>query len=148
MREEYEKLTVTKQPKKQMKAAKSKINNTIIMEGGNVNDECVESFMEQLKAKVKSEVGYSDFQILEEDLGKDLRIVGRFKFPLRLAPISNRIKDGFGDITSCSSQITEGKSGEKMLKLKNVDTNIEVPEDCLHEAEYFCGKPLSTGLLR
>lgn len=32
MREEYEKLTVTHQPKKQMKAAKSEGENTIIME--------------------------------------------------------------------------------------------------------------------
>ncbi|PPD85291.1 hypothetical protein GOBAR_DD17771 [Gossypium barbadense] len=72
MREEYEKLTVTEQPKKQMKAAKSNTKNTIIMEEGDANissaskhgkvdDECVESFMEQLKAKVKSEEDYSDF---------------------------------------------------------------------------------------
>ncbi|PPD89087.1 hypothetical protein GOBAR_DD14010 [Gossypium barbadense] len=213
MREEHEKLTVTEQPKKQMKAANSNTKNTIIMEEGDasissaskhgkVDDECVESFMEQLKAKVKSEVHYSDFQILEEDLGKDLRMVGRFSVPLRLAIIANRIKDGFGDITSRSSQtaikemddlkldqvnetklllwrdainnalnlqfnvdfaikhlfkiarayfgfkVMEGKSGEEMLKLKNVDGNMEVPEACLREAEYFCGKPLSTGLLR
>ncbi|XP_040958510.1 uncharacterized protein [Gossypium hirsutum] len=107
MREEYEKLTVTEQPKKQMKAGKSNTKNTIIMEEGNANissaskhgkvdDECVESFMEQLKAKVKSEVDFSDFQILEEDLGKDLRMVGRFSVPLHLALIANRIKDGFG----------------------------------------------------
>ncbi|TYH66524.1 hypothetical protein ES332_D06G128900v1 [Gossypium tomentosum] len=107
MREEYEKLTVIEQPKKQMKAAKSNTKNTIIMEEGDANissaskhgkvdDRCVESFMEQLKAKVKSEVDYSDFQILEEDLGKDLRMVGRFSVPLRLALIANKIKDGFG----------------------------------------------------
>ncbi|KAG8486588.1 hypothetical protein CXB51_019942 [Gossypium anomalum] len=180
-----------------------------------VDDECVESFMEQLKAKVKSEVDYSDFQILEEELGKDLKMVGRFNVPLRLEPIAKRIKDGFGDITSHSSQsdcaakptyllfcaaikemddlkldqvnktklllwrdainnafnlqfnvdfaikhlfkiarayfgfkVMEGKSGEEMLKLKNVDGNMEVPEDCLREAEYFSGKPLSTGLFR
>ncbi|KAA3469186.1 Late embryogenesis abundant protein, LEA-14 [Gossypium australe] len=226
MREEYEKLALTEQPKKQMKAAKSNTKNTIIMEEGDANiasaskhgkveDVCVESFMEQLKAKVKSEVDYSHFPILEEDLGKDLETVGRFSVPLRLAPIANRIKDGFGDITSSSSQsdcaakptyllfcaaikemddlkldqvnetklllwrdainnalnlqfnvdfaikhlfkiahayfgfkVMEGKSGEEMLKLKNVDGKMEVPEDCLREAEYFSGKPLSTGLLR
>ncbi|KAH1106508.1 hypothetical protein J1N35_010276 [Gossypium stocksii] len=226
MREEYEKLTLTEQPKKQMKAAKSNTRNTIIMEGGGANissaskhgkvdDECVESFMKQLQAKVKSEVDYSDFPILEEDLGKDLTMVGRFSVPLRLAPIAKRINDGFGDITSGSLQsdcaakptyllfcaaikemddlkldqvnetklllwrdainnalslqfgvdfafnhlvkiarayfgfkVMEGKSGEEMLKLKNVDGNMEVPEDCLREAEYFSGKPLSTGLLR
>ncbi|TYG50474.1 hypothetical protein ES288_D10G178300v1 [Gossypium darwinii] len=107
MREKYEKLTVTEQPQKQMKAGKSNTKNTIIMEEGDANissaskhgkvdDECVESFMEQLKAKVKSEVDFSDFQILEEDLGKDLRMVGRFSVPLHLALIANRIKDGFG----------------------------------------------------
>ncbi|KAG4134828.1 hypothetical protein ERO13_D08G180600v2 [Gossypium hirsutum] len=214
IREEYEKLTVTEQPKKQMKAAKSNTNISSASKHGKVDDEYVESFMEQLKAKVKSEVHYSDFQILEEDLKKDVTTVGKFSVPLRLAPIANRIEDGFGDITSGSSQSNfaaeptyilfcaaikemddleldqvnetkfllwrdainnalnlqfnvdfaiehlfkiarayfgfiamEGKSGEEMLKLKNVDGNMEVLEDCLREAEYFRGKPLSTGLL-
>ncbi|TYI70088.1 hypothetical protein E1A91_D08G198200v1 [Gossypium mustelinum] len=213
IREEYEKLTVTEQPKKQMKAAKSNTNISSASKHGKVDAECVESFIEQLKAKVKSGVDYSDFQILEEDLKKDLKTVGNFRVPLRLAPIANRIKDGFDDITSGSSQsdcaaeptyilfcaaikemddlkldqvnetklllwrdainnalnlrfnvdfaikhlfkiarayfgfkVMEGKSGEEMLKLKNVDGNLEVPEDCLREAEYFSGKPLSTGL--
>ncbi|KAH1106506.1 hypothetical protein J1N35_010274 [Gossypium stocksii] len=117
MREEDDKLTETEQPRKLMKAAKSNTKNTIIMEEvdanissaskhGKVDDECVKNFMEQLKAKVKSEVDYSDFQILEEDLGKDLRMVGRFSVPLCLAPIANRLKDGFGDITHAVHKVT------------------------------------------
>ncbi|XP_022737989.1 uncharacterized protein LOC111290786 [Durio zibethinus] len=66
--------------------------------------ELVESFLEQLDANVKSQVDYSDFKILEKDLRKDLRMVGRFNVPLSLAPISERIYDTYGDITSESSQ--------------------------------------------
>ncbi|XVF10975.1 hypothetical protein REPUB_Repub07fG0229200 [Reevesia pubescens] len=173
----------------------------------------LESFLGQLDANVKSQVDYSDFKILEEDTGKDFRMVGRFNVPLPLAPISERINDTFGDITSESSQsdcaatpsyvllcaaikdmddfkleqvtkakillwrdainsafnvqfkvgfakkhlkriarayfgfkAMEEKSNEKLKNIDGTVRKIEVPEDCIREAIYFRGKPLSTGL--
>ncbi|XP_052490833.1 uncharacterized protein LOC128043064 [Gossypium raimondii] len=150
---------------------------------GYLLGECVESFMEQLKAKVKSEVDYSDFQILEEDLRKDLRmavhkvptyllfcaaikemddlkldLVNETKLLLWRDAINNALNLRFNADFAIKHlfkiarayfdfKVMEGKSDEEMLKLNNVDGNMEVPEDCLREAEYFSGKPLSIGLL-
>ncbi|XVF10971.1 hypothetical protein REPUB_Repub07fG0228900 [Reevesia pubescens] len=173
----------------------------------------LESFLEQLDGNVKSQVDYSDFKILEEDTGKDFRMVGRFNVPLPLASISERINGICGDITLESSQsdcaatpsyvllcvaikdmddlkleqvtktklllwrdainsafnvqfkvgfakkhlkriarayfglkAIEEKSNEKLKNIDGTIMKIEVPEDCIREAIYFRGKPLSTGL--
>ncbi|KAK8651009.1 hypothetical protein V6N13_140627 [Hibiscus sabdariffa] len=53
---------------------------------------------------VKSGIAYSDFKILEKDLGKDLIKVGRFSVPPGLVPIARKIDERHGDIAKPSSQ--------------------------------------------
>ncbi|KAK8994836.1 hypothetical protein V6N11_045905 [Hibiscus sabdariffa] len=117
---------------------------------------------------VKSGIAYSDFKILEKDLGKDLIKVGRFSVPPGLVPIARKIDERHGDIAKPSSQSDCAANPSFILfalnlrfevgfaidqlkriarayfDLKAIQGKVKLPSES--EANYFWGKPLSVGL--
>ncbi|XP_022737810.1 uncharacterized protein LOC111290670 [Durio zibethinus] len=80
----------------------TEISNNSDQNGESFDDEQVNDFFEQCdgNGNVKRQVQYSDFNGLEEELGK----LGHNHFPSSLAPIAKKIKEAHGNITETSNQ--------------------------------------------
>ncbi|KAK8507885.1 hypothetical protein V6N12_074449 [Hibiscus sabdariffa] len=124
---------------------------------------------------VKSGIAYSDFKILEKDLGKDLIKVGRFSVPPGLVPIARKIDERHGDIAKPSSQsdcaanpsfillcaqskrcalnlrFEVGFAIDQLKRIARAYFDLKAIQGKVKlpsesEANYFWGKPLSVGL--
>ncbi|OMO93089.1 hypothetical protein COLO4_17130 [Corchorus olitorius] len=108
----------------------------------NYADEHVENFIKLLDANVRSQVEYSDFKGLEEELAR----VRYNEIPFSLVSISNKIKMNYGDVTKDSSQsdyaalpsyVLLGAAVKEMddLKLEQVDEDkIVLWRDAINSA--------------